>query len=99
MGRRENVVRVNTSNGFLKNHNIFTIAFMFNKRFGRYKFTNRHDPLMVYYPVDSHMYWVSNQHKARQLAGRGKDSCVRIKLGMFQSYEDSNNTVVDKTYV
>ena len=92
-----NGVRVDTLNKILKKHNISYYCFnVLDKCFDKYKSTNRHYPLMVYYAVDNHMYWVSNQHKARQLAARNKESVTSMRTDMFQSYEDSTNIFVDE---
>ena len=37
------------------------------------------------------MYWVSDPHKARQLAARNKESNASIISDMFQSYVESDN--------
>ena len=51
-----NGVRVDTLNKILKKHNISYYCFnVLDKCFDKYKSTNRHYPLMVYYAVDNHM--------------------------------------------
>ena len=85
-------VRVDTLNRILKKHNISFYCFnILNKCFDKYKSTNRHYPLLVYYAVNNHMYWVSDPHKARQLAARNKESNASIISDMFQSYVESDN--------
>ena len=66
-----------------------------NKCFDAYRSTNRRYPLMIYYSVDHHMYWVNNQHKARQLAARGRASSTLILSYMFTSSDDD----VNRTYI
>ena len=60
-----------------------------------YPSTNHHYPLLVYYAMRDHMYWVGEKEEARRLAARTKDIGAQAKSDMLQSYAECANISLD----
>ena len=92
----EDGVRVATLNTILKKHNISYYCFdITNKCFDKFVTSIRNYPPLVYYAVNNHMYWISNQEKALSLIRKQTEIDFKINSPMIQQHDEIKNMYVD----
>ena len=75
-----------------KQFNISHYAFDITKRcFMKYVSTSRNHPALVYYCVNNHMYWISDQEAVRKLTSEARDIEHKIKSAVMDLSEDKPN--------
>ena len=90
-------VRTSTLNTILKKHNISYYVFdILNKCFDKNISTSRNYPVLVYYSVNNHMYWVGDKDKALGLTRKARAMETKIKSEMIVSYVEDKNIYLDE---
>ena len=93
----EDGVRASTLNKILKDNDISYISIdIMNNCWDKYRSKNNNYPILVYYSVNNHMYYVNNEHIARKISHKYREKDIRANSDMFQNFIVEDNAYVNE---